>query len=90
MHNVSRIRSILFALVVLAMSATAFAQIGISISFAPPELLRAASLSRPWLSLDAWLLGLRRRLRRLLLGAGYMGDGSGTRSALDSSLLGLE
>ena len=38
MHNVSRIRSIVFALVVLALSATAFAQIGISISFAPPEL----------------------------------------------------
>jgi hypothetical protein len=38
MHNISRIRSIVFALVVLAMSAAAFAQIGISISFAPPEL----------------------------------------------------
>ena len=38
MHNVSRIRSILFALVVLVMSATAFAQISISVNFAPPEL----------------------------------------------------
>jgi len=38
MHNISSIRSILFALVVLTISAAAFAQIGISISFAPPEL----------------------------------------------------
>ena len=38
MRIVSSIRSALFALVVLAMSASAFAQIGISISFAPPEL----------------------------------------------------
>jgi hypothetical protein len=38
MRIVTSIRSALFALVVLAMSATAFAQIGISISFAPPEL----------------------------------------------------
>ena len=32
------LRSALFAFVVLAMSASAFAQIGISVSFAPPEL----------------------------------------------------
>jgi hypothetical protein len=32
------IRSLLFALVVLAMSATSFAQIGISVSFGPPAL----------------------------------------------------
>jgi hypothetical protein len=38
MRIISSIRSALFALVVLAMSASAFAQIGISISFAPPEL----------------------------------------------------
>jgi hypothetical protein len=38
MHIFSSIRSALFALVVLAMSASAFAQIGISISLAPPEL----------------------------------------------------
>lgn len=38
MRIVTSIRSALFALVVLAMSASAFAQIGISISFAPPEL----------------------------------------------------
>jgi len=38
MHIVSSIRSALFAFVVLAMSASAYAQIGISISLAPPEL----------------------------------------------------
>jgi hypothetical protein len=38
MHIFSSIRSALFAFVVLALSATAFAQIGISISLAPPEL----------------------------------------------------
>ena len=39
MRIFSSIRSSLFAFVVLAMSASAFAQIGISISVAPPELL---------------------------------------------------
>jgi len=39
MRIFSSIRSALFAFVVLAMSASAFAQIGISISVAPPELL---------------------------------------------------
>jgi hypothetical protein len=38
MRIVSSIRSALFAFVVLAMSASAYAQIGISISLAPPEL----------------------------------------------------
>jgi hypothetical protein len=38
MRIIPSIRSLLFALVVLAMSAASFAQIGISISFAPPEL----------------------------------------------------
>jgi WXXGXW repeat (2 copies) len=38
MRIISSIRSLLFALVLLALSAAAFAQIGISISFAPPEL----------------------------------------------------
>ena len=38
MRIISQIRSFLFALLLLSMSAAAFAQIGISISFAPPEL----------------------------------------------------
>jgi len=38
MRIISSIRSLLFALVLLAMSVAAYAQIGISISFAPPEL----------------------------------------------------
>ncbi len=38
MRIISSIRSLLFALVLLALSAAACAQIGISISFAPPEL----------------------------------------------------
>jgi hypothetical protein len=40
MRIISSIRSPLFALVLLAMSTAAYAQIGISISFAPPELPR--------------------------------------------------
>ena len=38
MRFIFSIRSLLFALVVLAMSAASFAQIGISISIAPPAL----------------------------------------------------
>ena len=38
MSIISSIRSLLFVFVMLAMSAASFAQIGISISFAPPEL----------------------------------------------------
>jgi hypothetical protein len=38
MRTISSVRSSLFALVLLAMSAAAYGQIGISISFAPPEL----------------------------------------------------
>ena len=38
MRIMSSIRSPLFALVLLAMSAAAYAQVSISISFAPPEL----------------------------------------------------
>ena len=38
MRIISSIRSLLFALVMLAMSSASFAQIGISINFAPPEL----------------------------------------------------
>jgi hypothetical protein len=36
--RIRSIRSLLFALVLLAMSAAAYAQISISINFAPPEL----------------------------------------------------
>jgi hypothetical protein len=36
--HVRFIRKLLFALVMLSLSAASFAQIGISISFAPPEL----------------------------------------------------
>ena len=38
MRIISSIRSALFVLVLLAMSAAAYAQVSISISFAPPEL----------------------------------------------------
>src|SRR4029077_4928726 len=38
MRNRSSLRSLLFAVLLLAMSAASFAQIGISISIAPPEL----------------------------------------------------
>jgi hypothetical protein len=38
MHIIPSIRSLLFALLMLAMSAASFAQIGISITIAPPAL----------------------------------------------------
>ena len=38
MRFIPSIRSLFFALVVLAISAASYAQIGISITFAPPEL----------------------------------------------------
>jgi hypothetical protein len=38
MRIIPSVRSLLFALVIIAISAASFAQIGISISFAPPEL----------------------------------------------------
>ena len=38
MRIISSIRSLLFAVVLLALSAAAYAQISVSISFAPPEL----------------------------------------------------
>ncbi len=83
------IRSSLFSLVLLAMSAAAYAQFSIAVSFAPPELPVYEQPMAPGrgLHLDAWLLGILRR--RLLLGAGNMGHGSATWSALDARLLGL-
>src|SRR5260370_6248828 len=49
--------------------------------------LRAARLPRRGLPVDTGVLGLCGR--RLLLGAGHVGDRSGSRSALDSRLLWL-
>ena len=61
MRIFSSIRSALFVFVVLAMSASAFAQIGISISLAPPEL---PTYEQPLCPGDGylwtpWILGLR-------------------------------
>ncbi len=91
MSIIRRIRSSLFAIALLAISAAAYAQLSMSISFAPPELpvYEQPVLPGEGYHLDTRLLGLRRR-RRLLLGAGHLGYGSGTRSALDSGVLGLE
>ncbi len=92
MRIISTLRSSLFAVVLLAISATAYRADQRLHLIRPARVagLRATSLSRRWLSLDAGLLGLRRRRLRLLLGAGHLGHGSGTRSALDSGVLGLE
>src|SRR5271165_3473313 len=51
--------------------------------------LRTASLPRRWLYLDARLLGLERRRRRLLLGTRHMGTGAGSRLPLDPTVLGM-
>ncbi len=70
--------------------ATAYAQMSRSISFAPPELpvYEQPVLPGDGYILDARLLGLCRR-RRLLLGAGRLGHGSRTWSAMDAGLLGM-
>jgi hypothetical protein len=58
MRIISSIRSTLFVLL-LAMSAVAYAQISVSISFAPSNArLRAAALSGRRLSPDTRVLGL--------------------------------
>src|ERR1700686_47620 len=49
--------------------------------------LRAAALSRRWVSVDPGLLGLGRR--RILLGARNLGAAAASRSAMDPGLLGL-
>jgi hypothetical protein len=69
MRFIPSIRPLLFALVVLAMSAASFAQIGISVSIAPPALpvYEQPPLPAQGLHLDAWVLGLRPG--RLRLGA---------------------
>src|SRR4029077_10333825 len=54
-----------------------------------PAGLRAAAVPGRGLHLDAWLLGLRLRYRRLLLGAWYVGVGTGGRFPLDPGILGL-
>jgi hypothetical protein len=61
MRFISSIRSRLFALVMLAVSAAAFAQIGISITVGPSSAarVRAATPPRPRLYLDTWVLGLQ-------------------------------
>jgi hypothetical protein len=54
------VRSFLLALMMLAFSAASFAQVRISVTIAPPRTarLRTAYLSRGWLHLDPWILGL--------------------------------
>src|SRR5260370_9719327 len=49
--------------------------------------VRPAGLPRPWLYLDARILGLWRR--RLLLGAGNVGSGAAGWLPLDAGLLGI-
>ena len=64
MRIISLLRFPLFAFVLLSLSAASFAQISVSVSFAPPELpVYEPAVSRRWLSLDTWILGLRRRRR---------------------------
>jgi hypothetical protein len=52
--------------------------------------LRAANLPWAGIFVDAWLLGLRRPRRWLLLGAGNLGGGAFAWASLDAWLLGLE
>ena len=61
MRIIPSIRSLLFALVMLAISAASFAQIGISISIAPPALpvYEQPPLPAAGLHLDARVLGLQ-------------------------------
>ena len=88
MRFIPSIRSLLFALVVLAISAAAYGQIGISITFASPEL---PVYEQPPVPGDGyvWTPGYWAYGDDDLLGTGHVGDGSGTRSAVDSRLLGL-
>ena len=55
--NIRFIRTLLFALVVLCMSAASFAQIGVAIRIGPPPLpVYEQSLFQTWLYLDTGLL----------------------------------
>ena len=82
---------VLFALVTLAMPSPSFAQFGVLVSIPPavPARIRAASYSRPRLSLDAGLLGVEPRVWRILLGARHMGAAAPGWGSMDSGLLGL-
>ena len=83
------IRLMLLTLFILAIPATSPAQIGVSITIAPPALPVYTQPMAPGgrLLMDARLLGLWRR--RLFLGAWYVGNGARNRLALDARLLGL-
>ncbi len=83
------IRLLLLTLLILAIPAASFAQFGVAITIAPPALPVYAQPMAPadGYIVDARLLVLRRR--RLLLGAGYVGDGSRSWFSLDARLLGL-
>ncbi len=73
-------------------AAQAYVGAGISVDFAPPPLpgLRPAADTRLRLSLDPRLLGLGRRRRGLLLGAGHLGSAAPRRLSVDARILGLE
>ena len=88
MRKIVFFRWLLLALAMLATSAASFAQVGVAIVSLPRVAgLRPAALPRGGLYLDTWILGLGRR--RLLLGAGNVGAGSGSRFPLDPGVLGL-
>ena len=81
------VRLLLFAVSVLAISATSFAQIGVCRSRSARPLCRCRNKppcpAPGYLWTPGYWAGLPRR-RRLLLGAGYMGYGPGSRFPLDS------
>ena len=83
------IHFLLFLFVMLAIPATSFAQIGVSITVAPPELVAYSQPICPqegylWTP-GYWAYGRR----RLFLGARHMGRAARGWLALDSRLLGL-
>jgi hypothetical protein len=91
MRIISSIRSLLLVLVIFMGSGAAFAQIGIAITLGPPALpvYEQPPCPADGLSLDAWVLGLRLRFQRLLLGSRRVGGTARSWFPMDPWLLGL-
>ncbi len=87
--NLNKLRSLIFAAVLMTTSAQSFAGTLVSIRVAPPPLpvYGPAGLPRPRLHLDPRILGLRSGW--LFLGSRQMGSDSATRLPLDSRVLGM-
>ena len=88
MRVISFLRSLLFAMALIVVSTASFGQIGVSIEFGPPAL---PVYEQPLCPGDGylWTPGYWAYGERLLLGAGNVGRGAGSRLPLDSAVLGL-